>query len=908
MQPRDEEEDGRSPFRLEALEAEAGARGGSPDVEGLVRHAARASRGLSRRARRHLRRALHQHLLDSGTSALEAEEALDAESPFLGEGEDESFDDESGLELESPFLAGEAGEPGLEFDTPPALDPATNVDALAAEPEFSPALRKRLYPVLAVADATRAVTWNASRHPRVSEIPLAHLRARLETYVDRPSLEAALGAKVDDATLTAQLAQQFQRKAFRESGFHTGRLDEATLDALGFVRHRGGDLNKADRGNAAASRVLGRAVTRALAAPFGQDLTARTWFRFMLDAPFLGLTTRGGLGIHLVLMRKLREAQAHLWTLPKYRDLSPVELGDALLWDATDDPTPRGTTWTAPRQPDAKLGDRHRGARPGTPGASMHLPGLAVDLGYRANPWIGSLSFKAVAGRAATLVGGTVLRANGTRVRAARDFGELTDAHGLGRKALHMLSQGALTTGQIYDTLAQWNAWLERYLEMGTSDAALTAAIQARQADGTADVMKGDLPRTLAHWRRQIRADLESLRKNSFSAAGTPRDPRKGFLSFHRDLVIALREKACLAWGAVDLGGGEKGSGDIMHFDCRVDGLGRAFVVKAGVASVPTVHPCVAPPVSRAGVRKETEPTFEADVPGGDAPRKKTPPRKAEPPPKAPALKQEKLQDHLGAAKGKLYSLAFPKDKGGRTAVFVPDAAAGADPLTLFVFIHGNQNVCKGEGPDAVSYVQSVHFSLVKILSESGRPWVAVVPSMNWTSTETHVLRSPGNMNTYLDLVRRSLAGAGWSTAPEVGRVVLAGHSRAYVVLDALAGSTESVHWQNAPLARLTDVWSLDSMYSRRNCAAEKWTIWAATRRTSQFRVYYLKDGRTKAGKTIASPTAPEAQRMKAKADAAGLDNLKVFGIARDDDPNTLDHCLMPPRELPSLIRQAAKP
>ena len=39
---------------------------------------------------------------------------------------------------------------------------------------------------------------------------------------------------------------------------------------------------------------------------------------------------------------------------------------------------------------------------------------------------------------------------------------------------------------------------------------------------------------------------------------------------------MALRDHACLVWGAVDLGPGS--SGDIMHFDCRLDDLGGCLL------------------------------------------------------------------------------------------------------------------------------------------------------------------------------------------------------------------------------------------------------------------------------------------------------------------------------------------
>ncbi len=865
MLRRDEVEDAESPFLLEALEPFRE----SPETEGLVRQVATASRRLSRGARRHLRRALVRHLVETGASESEALEAIEAESPFLGEG-----DEETNLvpeHDESPFAAGEAaGDPGFEYDTPPSLDPATTIDVQAAEPPFSAALRKRLHPVLGAPAAAKAVAFNKAQHPGVSEIPLAELRARIETYIDRPGLEAALGAKVDEATLTAQLAQQFQMKCFRDARFHTGRLDEPTLDALGFVRHRGPKLNAADRTNKDAAKLLRRAVTRALADPLGKDVSARTWFSFMLDAPFLGLTTRWGHGIHLELMRKLRIAQSYLGTIPKYRDLSPVELGDALLWDPVDDPPPHATAWTHPNDPDAKLGDRHRGARPSGDGSSMHLPGLAIDLGYRANPWVGSLSFKEVSGRAATLVGGTITRASGARERAAKDFGELSDAPGIGRKALHTLAQGTLTTGQIYDQLAQWNAWLERYLELGTSDADLQSAITARQADGTPGVMRGtDLPKTVAFWKRQIRTDLQSLRKNSFSADGTPRDPLKGFLSFHRDLVIALRDRACLAWGAVDLGKGERGSGDMMHFDSRLDGIGRAFALAVGSSHVPAVHPCLAPAAAK--TQSEVGPLEESEV--------------------------KPLKQQPAGLKGQLFRLDSKKggtSKGGTdSAVYVPAAAMKSASLTVILWMHGlsrrnGKFICGNADTAFFHLADTSSFPLLKDLEDSGRPLILVAPSMRWNG-DSHTLEKPGEMNAFLkeveaflEEVRKWLEAnghGGWTQNAEIKRLILAGHSKAYVVFNGLAARADDPESSSGALAKLTDVWALDTMYGGDGIPALKWAVWAAIKeqtairqpkqRAVTFRVLYFRD----------TGTATEAEWLQRKAKALHLPHVTIHAF-----------------------------
>jgi hypothetical protein len=83
-------------------------------------------------------------------------------------------------------------------------------------------------------------------------------------------------------------------------------------------------------------------------------------------------------------------------------------------------------------------------------------------------------------------------------------------------------------------------------------------------------------------WQPRIRDHRTNMRSaaSPFRGAGNLlRDPLRGFLNFHRDLVVALRDNACMAWGAVDIGTGQDGNGDMMHFDARVCGLGSGCAV-----------------------------------------------------------------------------------------------------------------------------------------------------------------------------------------------------------------------------------------------------------------------------------------------------------------------------------------
>jgi hypothetical protein len=239
------------------------------------------------------------------------------------------------------------------------------------------------------------------------------------------------------------------------------------------------------------------------------------------------------------------------------------------------------------------------------------------------------------------------------------------------------------------------------------------------------------------------------------------------------------------------------------------------------------------------------------------------------------------------------------KHGGSKTAVYVPDAARAINPVRLLVWIHGDFS-CGGEGPDASSYVQSKTFPLAQQLADSKQPFVLVAPSMNWdqswipkpqgkpiSNKAFHMLGSPKTMNAFLDEVRTGLTRAGWSSVPSPGRLILAGHSRAHVVLNALAASVNDEEWKKGGLATLTDVWLLDATYGKNNKDAicNNWLKWAQVKGGGvNLRIFYIKD----------SDTAAVAECIRDRARAAGLSNVTVQGIS--------SHCSLPRDHMPGLL------
>lgn len=231
----------------------------------------------------------------------------------------------------------------------------------------------------------------------------------------------------------------------------------------------------------------------------------------------------------------------------------------------------------------------------------------------------------------------------------------------------------------------------------------------------------------------------------------------------------------------------------------------------------------------------------------------------------------------------------FSSKKGGSTtAVYVPGAARGSDPVSLLVWIHGDL-VCGGEGKNAVSYVWSKTFPLAKQLAESKRPFVLVAPTMNWNwkdNKKSHTLGSPKRMNEFLEEVRAWLTTAGWSSAPALGRLILAGHSRAYVVLNGLAAGVNDAESSRGVLARLSDVWLLDTTYGKKNKTAHctNWIKWARAKSGVNLRIFYRKD----------TDTAAVAECIRDEAKMAGLKNVTVQGIS--------SHCSLPRDHMPDLL------
>jgi hypothetical protein len=750
---------------------------------------------------------------------------------YRGDLEDE-FEDEA-AELE-PFFPRRSD---LEFETlTPMPRPAPNaVDPDAAEPVFSGRVRTPDAPLLDAATLILSSRFNQATHPKVSGLTLADLRARLERYIDRATLDdlvrranAGAATPIDEATLVTLLAHQFQRKTCRTPTVGditkrctvNGRVAEDTLDALGFVYHAGATLNTADQVNTVAATTLRRVPASAIAG-IEPALTAKTWWSYMVSPPWLGLPIKQG--IHLVLLKRLRRAQHALMNLPAYANLSPAELGKAL-----------------------GLEEEHKGARPGTADWSMHLFGLAIDIGFTRNPWLSNprrdtAKLEAITLRAARLVGPS----------GAGD-------QGITARFLHDLAITFRDTGKIHRIIADRSMWLGEYFALAGDAKRLQSLLPLANvifpADPAAPWFKPGESQAAAaaRWTRVIRTDFNDF-ANAVSRGDKKNEVRHGFMDLARDLVIALRDEACLGWGAVDFG--PAASGDVMHFDCRVDGIGRTIAKTSGKPFVPdSGHPCIP-----AGGAPPTQREFERPAWARRRVQAKKAPGPQRTPPNVPA---RSLCSAASALAGNWQTIKIDKDfplyaDGQSTdyAVNVPDVLASKEQIDLLVFFHG-LNIADCQpcfDPDPTNRLKK--FGLDAQVNNPKRPVVLAVPRLFWKEGDNgaNVARiwTAANFNKFVESVLKAIGlplvsvGAPQFLPRKLGSLIIAGHSRAYAILTPLAREfNKSTAATKAPehLSKLTEVWAMDTTYSTDDVDALE--AWAKAMPKACFLILYNKAGK----------------------------------------------------------------
>ena len=257
------------------------------------------------------------------------------------------------------------------------------------------------------------------------------------------------------------------------------------------------------------NRALKRKDVEQIIDAAGQG-TVASWFGDIKKGTFLGIEVR----VHKALGDRLTRAETALVNDSKINPdkKSAKDLGVALkMYASTSDL----------RQPAKAVGGGS---------LSMHTFGLAVDLNYKGNPFIGNAGAEApdAIRRATSLVLGTATNVTTSLGDAKASFAALKAAS---------------------DALKTYFSYRDR-----ANLAALTSAVKGHTA------AKGE-PKDVAGWQKQIEADYTEL--NGKGDFDNHKPPEEGFIDLDESVVLALTG-AGLTWG-----GTYPGAKDIMHFDLR---------------------------------------------------------------------------------------------------------------------------------------------------------------------------------------------------------------------------------------------------------------------------------------------------------------------------------------------------
>jgi hypothetical protein len=233
------------------------------------------------------------------------------------------------------------------------------------------------------------------------------------------------------------------------------------------------------------------------------------------DAAFMGIRIKGG--IHQELADRLSFSENYLRNKPRYSGLSDAQIGQRIGLYSID-------------------GLQFKKAISGN-SISYHAFGLALDVNYQGNPFIG---------RSET---------------AAQIIQRATDLI-LGRRINIRALRGNLLLEEVRDLYQEASDALKSYFSFLNDRNALAAHLRRRELPArTTDI---------DHWMNQIRADYtDPTLRGEFVG----RDPAKGFLDLTEDLVLALgRYSGFIPEHELTWGGDPRiyrGGMDLMHFDWR---------------------------------------------------------------------------------------------------------------------------------------------------------------------------------------------------------------------------------------------------------------------------------------------------------------------------------------------------
>jgi hypothetical protein len=188
-----------------------------------------------------------------------------------------------------------------------------------------------------------------------------------------------------------------------------------------------------------------------------------------------------------------------------------------------------------------------------------------------------------------------------------------------------------------------------------------------------------------------------------------------------------------------------------------------------------------------------------------------------------------------------------------RVAVFCPHAALAMPEVEVLVYGHGLLSGCRRPKSIPDGMITEAPFTLGEAVAASGRPIVLAVPFLDWANPggETafgkerrkwHALGRPAHLNGLVAEVLAELGRVQSIATPSLRSLVIAGHSRAYDLLEPLAHCRADPQIRQGALARLSQVWAFDTTYTGN---VHNWKSWLDADPKLQLRVFYRPGSRT---------------------------------------------------------------
>ena len=261
-----------------------------------------------------------------------------------------------------------------------AVAPAEERETGRSKPKLSLSHAGKTYQVLDPATNKKCTATNNSQITKAN-VPFADIKARLGQSVDFNAIGQMLGAynatnaasrfetvasgTVADAAFT-EAVHQFQIANYLSDSEHDGILGPSTFETLGFFEHK---LKSAlsSSGFYGQGQLNRKEIKGQIDVLTNGEFSAANWFRYIVKPAWLGVKITDG--VHMLLFRKLKEAEQWLLNQSQYKGLTPAALGRALGFTADT---------------------RYSGARLSSEKEALHGFGLALDIHAYANPWIGA--------------------------------------------------------------------------------------------------------------------------------------------------------------------------------------------------------------------------------------------------------------------------------------------------------------------------------------------------------------------------------------------------------------------------------------------------------------------------------------------------------------------------------------